>query len=108
MPGIMPMRPRSHNPAPRRPKQEGRPSAAKRGYGRSWQRASKAFLMEHPLCECQECKASGVIVAAEVVHHIVAHKGNQTLFWDESNWAALSKRCHDRLTAKEEGFGRNR
>ncbi|WP_304879789.1 HNH endonuclease [uncultured Parasutterella sp.] len=28
------------------------------------------------------------------------------MFWDESNWQALCKRCHDRKTAAEDGgFG---
>src|SRR4051812_46261365 len=102
----MPNRPAVHNPTPRRKRNDGRPSAARRGYGRGWQKASKAVLMGHPLCGGAEGKASGVIVAAEVVHHIIAHKGDMELFWREGNWAALSKRCHDRLTPKEEGFGR--
>jgi prophage lambdaSa04, HNH endonuclease family protein len=28
------------------------------------------------------------------------------LFWDKTNWQAMSKRCHDRKTAREDGgFG---
>ena len=32
-------------------------SASKRGYGSVWQRACKAYLREHPLCE--ECMRNG-------------------------------------------------
>jgi 5-methylcytosine-specific restriction protein A len=78
---------------------EHRPSAAVRGYGRDWQRLSKAFLADHPLCECDDCKAGGLVTPAEVVDHVIPHRGNQRLFWDRSNWRAMSKRCHDRKTA---------
>lgn len=69
-----------------------------------WKKARKQFLQEHPLCE--ECKRNGVIKAAEIVDHRIPHKGNEQLFWDESNWQSLCKECHDRKTAKEDGrFG---
>lgn len=56
--------------------------------------------MEHPLCE--ECKKNGAVKAATVVDHALPHKGNEDLFWDESNWQALCKECHDKKTAKED------
>ncbi|WP_456243258.1 HNH endonuclease [Thermacetogenium phaeum] len=31
------------------------------------------------------------------------HKGDRQLFWDESNWQALCKPCHDSKTAREDG-----
>lgn len=45
---------------------------------------------------------NGVIAAADVVDHIVPHRGDQSLFWDESNWQALCKRHHDIKTSTEE------
>lgn len=46
---------------------------------------------------------------AEVVDHIVPHKGDLSLFWSRSNWQSLCKRCHDIKTAMEDGgFGRRR
>ena len=57
-----------------------------------WRKARLAFLREHPLCAI--CEARGIVEAASVVDHIVAHKGNEVLFWDRSNWQALSGRCH--------------
>ncbi|AFR18473.1 HNH endonuclease [Burkholderia pseudomallei] len=43
---------------------------------------------------------------ASVVDHIVPHRGDAHLFWDQSNWQAMSKSCHDRKTARENGgFG---
>ena len=71
-----------------------------------WRKASKMFLNEHPLCECNECKSLGRLVSSQVTDHKIPHRGNLELFWDESNWTAMSKKCHDRKTAKEDGgFG---
>ena len=75
-------------------------SASSRGYGRRWQKASKAFLRRHPLCA--ECGRRGRYVAATVVDHITPHRGDSKLFWDESNWQPLCKRCHDQKTGRED------
>lgn len=86
-----------------------RGSAAKRGYGRKWAAARLAFLQKHPVCECEECKASGRPQLAEVVDHITPHQGDQKLFWDRKNWRAMSKPHHDRDTATYDGgFGNRR
>ncbi len=61
-----------------------RESAAKRGYGSKWAKARLAFLAEHPTCECERCKASGQPLPADVVDHIIPHKGNQKLFLIEN------------------------
>lgn len=37
---------------------------------------------------------------AEVVDHKIDHKGDPTLFWDQGNWQAMSKRCHDKKTRR--------
>lgn len=84
--------------------EKARPSAHARGYNSRWRKASKMFLSRHPLCV--ECQKQGRLTAATVVDHIIPHKGNQTLFWDENNWQPLCKRCHDVKTVKEDGgFG---
>lgn len=63
-------------------------------------------MAEHPLCE--PCLARGIVEAAEVVDHKVPHRGNYDLFWDQTNWQSMSKRCHDRKTASEDGGFGNR
>ena len=75
--------------------EEVRP-AASRGYGSAWQKARKQYLEVHPLCV--ECIKEGRYVKATVVDHIVPHRGDPKLFWDQRNWQALCKRCHDRKT----------
>ena len=73
-------------------------------YDHRWQRASKAFLAEHPWCA--KCMKQGTYTPAVVVDHKKPHKGNATLFWSTANWQGLCKRCHDAKTAKETGgFG---
>jgi 5-methylcytosine-specific restriction enzyme A len=85
-----------------------RGSSTQRGYGARWQKASKAYLQAHPLCVCPECKAGELrVTAATVVDHIIPHRGDMKLFWDNTNWQSMGKTCHDRKTAAEDGgFGR--
>jgi len=81
-----------------------RESAAKRGYGRKWQVASKGYLATHPFCV--KCLEKGEYVQAECVDHIVPHKGDMSLFWNADNWQALCHSCHNKKTATEDGgFG---
>ena len=75
-----------------------RENAHRRGYGREWRVARDRFLRGHPLCA--ECLKRGKIAPATVVDHIVPHRGDQKLFWDEDNWQALCKACHDRKTGR--------
>ena len=40
-----------------------------------------------------------------MVDHIKPHKGDETLFWDETNWQALCKPHHDIDKQREERNG---
>jgi 5-methylcytosine-specific restriction protein A len=51
------------------------------------------------------CKAAGRMEPATVVDHVVPHRGDQQLFWDEGNWAPACKPCHDAKTAREGRWG---
>ena len=73
-----------------------RGGAESRGYDARWRKARTAFLQRNPLCN--ECMKSGKITPATVVDHIIPHRGDRKLFWDESNWQPLCKCCHDRKT----------
>ena len=37
------------------------------------------------------CDARGIVAAASVVDHVVPHKDDPVLFWDEANWQPLCK-----------------
>jgi 5-methylcytosine-specific restriction enzyme A len=88
---------------------EKRPSAAKRLYGRRWRKSSKDWLAnpDRALCVGYPPGFHGErSVAAQVVDHIAAHKGDWQLFWDESNWQPLCISCNSRKAATVEGgFG---
>ena len=58
-----------------------------------WKRERLAFLKQHPLCTCG--------ARATVVDHHVRHFGNETAFWDQSNWRALCWPCHQCKTGRE-------
>ncbi|WP_350343240.1 HNH endonuclease signature motif containing protein [Proteinivorax tanatarense] len=81
---------------------DDRPSAAKRGYDSRWRKARARFLKVHPLCV--RCNSEGKLIKATVVDHIIPHRGDELLFWDESNWQALCKRCHDRKTRNKDQY----
>lgn len=77
-----------------------RPSSAKRGYNSKWRKLSKQYLCKHPLCV--RCMADGRFVPATVVDHIIPHRGDDTLMWNQDNWQALCKPCHDKKTWTED------
>jgi 5-methylcytosine-specific restriction protein A len=81
-----------------------RPSARERGYTHRWDKARATFLNRHPLCRM--CEQAGRVTAATVVDHIIPHRGDQALFWDQSNWQPLCDaepwRCHSSTKQREE------
>ena len=79
-----------------------RESAEERGYDSRWRTARKRFLNSNPLCVY--CLKDNKIVKAAVVDHIIPHRGDIKLFWDESNWQGLCKRCHDRKTRTQDQY----
>lgn len=85
--------------APRR-QQETRFQSGGGLYGRPWRRARAAFLALRPWCA-----ACGLL--ATVVDHIIPHRGDRALFWDETNWQPLCETCHGRKTATETLHGRS-
>ncbi|MED1419029.1 HNH endonuclease signature motif containing protein [Bacillus smithii] len=80
-----------------------RGSAAKRGYDSKWRKARKVYLLKHPFCV--ECMKEGVYTPATVVDHIIPHKGDKKLFWDQTNWQPLCEMHHNRKTASQDMGG---
>ena len=99
----MPYAPPVHRPQGKRaPQPKAQPIRAKTtalGYDWRWRKVSRQYLTRFPLCAA--CEANGVLTAATEVDHIAPHRGDQSLFWDESNWQPLCKRCHSRKTSGE-------
>ena len=71
-----------------------------KGYDRRWCAARTRFLKVQPLCV--KCLERGRLEKAAVVDHIVPHRGDRELFWNENNWQALCKSCHDTKTMTED------
>jgi 5-methylcytosine-specific restriction protein A len=64
-----------------------------------WRLARLAFLRRHP--QCAACLTRDVHEPATIVDHLIAHRGDGALFWNEANWQALCKPCHDAKTRTE-------
>lgn len=60
-------------------------------YGHQWSIFRKKFLRVNP--DCYTCGAK-----ANVIDHIVVHKGDPDLFWKHDNLMPLCKFCHDTIT----------
>lgn len=73
----------------------GRPSARQRGYDSRWQKARAGYLLAHPYCIMCGAPASHV-------DHITPHKGDDRLFWDQSNWQSLCAHHHNSTKQREE------
>lgn len=46
--------------------------------------------------------SQGKYITATVVDHIQPHRGDEELMWNQNNWQALCKPCHDRKTWTED------
>lgn len=86
-----------------RKKDRERGTAHQRGYDSRWSKARDEFLAKHPLCV--ECRKKDYINPATVVDHIIPHKGDKQLFWDESNWQPMCETHHNIKTATEDRGG---
>jgi len=97
----------AHKKADQRRQDSQRPTSSQRLYGSRWRKAREYYLRQNPLCvHC--LKENDQITAAIVIDHIIPHRGDQSLFWDQSNWQSLCKRHHDIKTSKEDGGFGNR
>jgi 5-methylcytosine-specific restriction endonuclease McrA len=51
------------------------------------------------------CEQDGVKTAATVVDHVVPHRGDMTLFWDNRNWQSLCQTHHCSTKQSDEYSG---
>jgi len=76
-----------------------RGSARERGYSTAWDKFARSWLIGNPLCVY--CAAQDRDQAAELVDHIIPHKGDPAAFWPQpgDDWsaffAASCRACHD-------------
>jgi 5-methylcytosine-specific restriction enzyme A len=85
-----------------------RGTARARGYSKRWDRRAAVFKRLYPLCGMRpnglraigsRCQEEGRTTIAELVDHVIPHRGNPTLMWDERNWQSLCRACHSAKTA---------
>ena len=69
-------------------------------YGGKWRAARNKFLMQNKYCVY--CAKRGIQQPAEVLDHIIPHRGDWKLFWDKTNWQPLCNHCHNTIKAEEE------
>ena len=68
-----------------------------------WRAERKRFLAANPLCVmCMEAKK---LTPARIVDHRIPHRGDLRLFWDQGNWQAVCKPCHDGAKKQQEMSG---
>lgn len=64
-----------------------------------WREKRRRQLDREPLC--RECRKEHKLTQATEVDHIVPHKGDKTLFFDDHNLQSLCHKCHSIKTARE-------
>ena len=69
-----------------------RPASDPRYHSPRWTKLSKAWRINHPLCE--RCRQRGIIRAATCVDHIVPWPICADSFYDRSNLQALCDECN--------------
>jgi 5-methylcytosine-specific restriction enzyme A len=68
-----------------------------------WRTGRIRFLRANPLCVF--CKRGGRTAAARVVDHIMPHKGDERVFFDQANWQPLCFSCHNSRKQRIERHG---
>ena len=64
---------------------------------RRWRTISHRFLKDYPICFICGAKAT-------IADHIIPHKGDLELFYNEGNLQPMCWRCHSRKTLEENNF----
>ena len=84
---------------------ERRGSRQSRGYGADWDRLRPQILKRDGyVCQCEDCKAEGIVRTATHVDHKVPKAQGGTD--DPSNLQSMNVKCHMRKTAREHMAGR--
>lgn len=95
-------------PAHTRQNERARGSQRERGYNRRWEARAGRFKAHYPLCGMRpngqrpvmsQCFEEGRATPVYQVDHVVPHRHDPVLFWDElGNWQSLCARCGNRKT----------
>lgn len=75
---------------------------------RKWRKVSKAYRLENPLCECNDCKENDIAKPAQVCDHIKGLKyilDNNLNPYSFDELQSMSKECHNKKSGGERGYG---
>jgi 5-methylcytosine-specific restriction protein A len=72
-------------------------------YDGAWDRASKAWRGEHPLC--RYCLLDDIVTPATLVDHFWPHRGDPDLFWNRLYWVESCDPCHSGMKQAVERAG---
>ena len=88
----------------------GTKSRQERGYGAGWDKKRKRILArDGGLCQCKQCKASGIPLIANEVDHVMSKAKAKAAGWNDerieadANLQSLNSDCHKRKTQEERG-----
>lgn len=89
---------RTHERSKREQKREEDPSARLYGLYRTarWRRLRASKLLEDPFCA--HCRTEGRRRPWDELDHVIPHKGDLQLFWDEGNLQGLCRKHHNAKT----------
>ncbi|OKO67049.1 HNH endonuclease [Bradyrhizobium sp. NAS96.2] len=62
----------------------------------------RIFLRDLYTCQRKGCGRVEPDTSLLVCDHVIPHRGDERLFWDEANLQTLCKTCHDRDKQREE------
>lgn len=65
-----------------------------------WIQKRDQFRVEHPIC-ANPTQSRRCTVTTDVVDHIIPHRGNERLMFDDANLQPLCYHCHGLKTASE-------
>jgi 5-methylcytosine-specific restriction protein A len=65
-----------------------------------WRALRQAKLLDSPLCECDDCKRTGAVVAADTVDHIQPRAERPDLELSYENLRSMSAAHHNRRTRR--------
>lgn len=98
----MPNRPQTHRPAHQTRAPDHRPSAAKRGYGRTHQKERKRCITSEPCCvQCLQ-ETPPRVTPATVMDHVIPIRDAPHLQHDPANHQPLCARHHALKTRRGE------
>ena len=73
---------------------------------KQWQSLRARQLRNEQLCQCPHHQAKDPEAIANVVDHIIPHRGDRHKFYDFSNLQSMTKQCHDKFKQSLEKGGR--